>query len=57
MSLKLAAILVACALLAGCASKYQEAPQGIGSGPNALKQSPCACTTLPNPGRPVDLAS
>jgi hypothetical protein len=35
--------------LAACAaSKYQDAPTGIGSGPNDLKKSPCACMTLPN---------
>jgi len=50
--LKIAATLIACVLLAGCStfsgSRYQESPVGIGSGPNTLKQSPCACITLPN---------
>jgi len=47
--LKVAAALAVCILLAGCAgSRYQENPVGIGSGPNTLKQAPCACTTLPN---------
>ncbi|MCC0004698.1 MAG: hypothetical protein H6872_05975 [Methylobacteriaceae bacterium] len=50
--LKIAATLLACVLLAGCSSlsgsRYQENPIGVGSGPNTLKQSPCACMTLPN---------
>ena len=42
--------LAAAAATAGCGSQIQsEYPIGIGSGPNSLKQSPCAgCDDLPN---------
>lgn len=37
-------------MLAACSSssEYSEYPIGIGSGPNELKRSPCACILLPN---------
>ena len=41
--------------LSGCAgAKFQDYPLGIGAGPNDLKQSPCACYTLPNSATPAD---
>lgn len=41
--------MLAVAGLGGCASSsYTDYPIGIGSGPNALKRSPCACILLPN---------
>ena len=47
-----AAILLA--VLSGCAGgKTQDNPIGIGSGPNKLKKSPCACMRLPNLGEPI----
>lgn len=47
--------LIAVAGLGGCASSsYTDYPIGVGSGPNALKRSPCACILLPNQAqRPV----
>ena len=43
--------------LAGCSSfprAGQDGPVGIGSSPNDLKRSPCACLVLPNAGpRPI----
>jgi hypothetical protein len=39
--------------LAACSSHMQPAPVGIGSGPNELKQSPCACAEIPQ--KPFDL--
>ncbi len=44
----LAAIAVAVMALGGCSSVDSQFPIGIGTGPNSLKQSPCACISLPN---------
>lgn len=51
---RLAAAAAACACLAlsGCGSEVKsEFPVGIGTGPNSLKASPCACLELPNAAR------
>ena len=44
------AAAAACVLAAaGCTSATDnQMPLGIGTGPNSLKQSPCACIELPN---------
>lgn len=43
-------IIIALGLaVAGCSrGSMQESPIGIGSSPNDLKKSPCACIVLPN---------
>lgn len=49
---RLAAILALVTALAGCSnglsSRQNEMPVGIGSSPNQLRSSPCACVELPN---------
>lgn len=48
MRVLLAAMAVS--LLAGCtATSYQQRATGIGSGPNALKRTPCACIEKAQP--------
>lgn len=39
-----------CLSLSACggSTKDEDAPIGIGTGPNSLKKSPCACNTLKN---------
>jgi hypothetical protein len=49
------AILAIAFVLAGCSSfrgSGQDQPIGIGSSPNDLKKSPCACLVLPNGANP-----
>lgn len=41
-----AAIAVLAVMLTGCGTTASE-PVGIGSGPDQLKESPCACTEIP----------
>lgn len=42
------------ATLSGCVTandgNFQAAPVGVGSGPDRLKRTPCACVQLPNRG-------
>ncbi len=40
--------LISASILAACSTVQSDNPIGIGTGPNSLKQSPCACMLLPN---------
>lgn len=51
--LRTISVALALSALAACSSHMQPAPVGIGTGPNELKQSPCACTEIPQ--KPFDL--
>lgn len=45
-ALTLCFIVLGGLVLSGCGTTASE-PKGIGTGPDALKESPCACTEIP----------